>query len=113
MRYYQFWYPRQPWNSSGGPVFQVDLHDNETDQWQADVLFRYPLDMQVNFDDISVHDEQEVRQIENFKDIMVTVGSGTLDDDAFACRIADVLRQFIAAITPIVDELASESDGEA
>ena len=114
MRYYQFWYSRQLlYLDYRGPLYQVDLHgEQETDKWQANVLFRYPLDMKENFDDISVHNEQEVHQRRDFADIMVEVGTDTLNDH-FGEEIAAMVRKFIEKITPIVDDLANESDGEA
>ncbi len=114
MRYYQFWYSRQPWKLNlDHLLYQVGLHgEKETDKWQANVLFRYPLDMKENFDDISVHDEQEVHQRQGFADIMVEVGTDTLNDH-FGEEIAAMVRKFIETITPVVDGLANESDGEA
>ena len=114
--YCQFWYSRQPWKKFRdyrGPLYEVDLHgEQETDKWQANVLFRYPLDMKENFDDISVHNEQEVHQRRYFADIVVEVGTDTLNDH-FGEEIAAMVRKFIEKITPIVDDLANESDGEA
>ena len=116
MPYYQFWYSRQPWkkyrNNYQGPLYEVDLHGEQaTDKWQANVLFVYPLDMRENFDDISIHDEQEVRQHQDSADIMVKVGTDTLNEH-FGEEIAAMVRKFIRTITPLVDDLANESDGD-
>ena len=54
-------------------------------------------------------DEWEV--INNLR-ILRIIESNELNDD-FARKIADELRQLIETITPVVDELASESEGEA
>ena len=120
--YYDYFYSRQPWHMRDGlgTYYRVHLHppEEETDtRRKADVTFKHKharRDMNVNFDFQAIikligplpqgwqvdHDLQRIR-----KDLE----SDELNDD-FVGKIADVMRQFIETITPVVDRLASENN---
>ena len=109
MRYYHLWYTHKPWGN-WDMAYEVNLFpQEEANSWLAKVEFRhrgYPT-MKENFAGVSLDDQQE-----SYPDgIAVQVGTDTLNDD-FANRIAGMTRRFIERITPIVDDLENESDGE-
>ena len=123
IRYYDFFYSRRPWGVGSGRDLYYRVHlslpEEETSERKADVTFKMDMSEAMNvpfdFDDIidriGPHPYQQ--QVDDgLRRIRVNLGSGTLSDD-FARKIADELRQLIETITPVVDELASESEGEA
>ena len=114
----EWWYEESGW----GTYYRVHLHPGEegTGEWEADVTFKHQPrdDRETNFDYQEILDRADLqfsrqRVEDNLKRVVIEVGNGRLDDDndTFAHQIADVLRQLIEKITPIVDELASENDG--
>ena len=122
IRYYDFFYSRRPWGVGRGQDTYYRVHlsppEKETNERKADVTFKMnmsetmnvPLNFDAIIDRIGPHPYQQ--QIDDdLKRIRVDLGSGTFSD-AFAYQIADALRQLIETITPVVDELASESEGE-
>jgi hypothetical protein len=110
-RYYHLWYSRPPW-SNWGMSYGVDLYPQEdANSWQAKVVFRYqtiPRMIEI-LADVSLDDQLESNPAFNY--VEVGVGQDTLNDD-FANRIAAMTRRFIERITPIVNDLENESDGE-
>lgn len=123
IRYYDFFYSRRPWGVGSGRDLYYRVHlslpEEETNERKADVTFKMDMSETMNvpfdFDDIidriGPHPYQQ--QVDDgLRRIRVELGSDTLSD-AFAHKIADELRQLIETITPVVDELASESEGES
>ena len=115
-RYYGFYYSRGPWKKGRGQGtnYEILLFPQKLGRWKADVWFKHDRRAgQVNFefhdilDGISYPNEWKIAN--NPDRIVVEAGSGTLDDDAFAGKIADVLRKLIETITPVVDALANGS----
>ena len=109
-RYYHLWYSRAPWGN-WEMSYSVDLRpQEESGQWRATILFenRQKLSLPA-LDGISL----DIRQNNVPHGIyhFVNTGPDTLNDD-FANKIAEILRGFIEQITPIVDDLGNESDGE-
>ena len=118
-RYYWFSYSRNPWALSPRSTwYEVNLFPpSEPENWAAHVFFHYgPRDGETNFSfqEIlnAISDLDEWKVIDNRRIIIDELESDELND-AFAYKIADALRQLIETITPLVDELASESEGEA
>ena len=114
--YYDFFYLRSPWDMKGGWGTYYRVHWYPYEQ-KADVTFKHePQGMNVNFDfddiikRIGALYQQQVE--DRLKRIRVELEGDTLNDN-FARKIADELRQLIETITPVVDELASESEWEA
>ena len=110
-RYYHLWYSRPPWGN-WKVNYSIDLyHQEESGKWRATVLFenrtKIPLPA---LDGISL----ETRRNEHPHGIydFVRVGPDTLNDN-FANQIAETLREFIVQVTPIVDDLENEGDGDA
>ena len=122
-RYYWFSYSRNPWGlRPRRNYYEVNLFPpSEAENWEAHVFFNHRVlkDGEVNFafqdvlNAISYPDKcpDEWKVINNHR-ILRIIESDTLNDD-FAREIADELRQLIETVTPVVDELASESEGEA
>ena len=109
-RYYHLWYSRAPWGN-WKINYSMDLHHlEESGKWRATVLFenytKIPLSA---LDGISL----ETRRNENRYGIynFAIVGPDTLNDN-FANQIAETLREFIVQITPIVNDLENEGDGD-
>ena len=101
-RYYHLWYSRRPWKN--WVSYQIDLHpQDDGSRWQADVFFGYLDDIPHLLRGVNVHPEQRIAS----NRIGVNVGPDTLDDE-FARKIADVVRNFIERITPIVDDVGNE-----
>ena len=107
-RYYHFWYKRPPW-SNWGLSYRVNLRpEDESSSWRADVEFKHARGvLQSNLAGVSLHPDQRL----DSDGIRVSMGSGTLNDE-FAERIAEMARQFIEQITPIVDDLENENSEE-
>ena len=106
-RYYHLWYSRERWGN-WDMAYEVNLFpQDESNSWLAKVDFRHRNvpEMKANLAGVSLHDQQEF-----YKDgIGVVVERDTLNDD-FASRIAEMLREFIKQITPIVDKYDIESE---
>ena len=122
-RYYWFHFSREPWKRSSGyaTYYEADLYppsEPDNEKITVNVLFRHNRkageEESFVFQDIL----NKIRlpegwQVYNDQDILVEVGSGRLDDETYAEKIADVLRDLIQTITPVVDAIANESDVEA
>ena len=115
-RYYASYYSRSPWRN-GHTYYEVNLFPPcELENWKAHVFFQHtPRDGEANFDFQQILEAigplPEGWQVTNNNNrlTIVDIENEELNDD-FAYKIADVLRKLIKMITPIVDELASESD---
>lgn len=105
MRYYHLWYARPPW-SNWGLSYQIDLYPQDDDgiRWQAQVSFGYRDDIPHLLRGVAVYPGQRIES----NRIQVDVGTDTLNDEEFARRIADVVRNFIERITPIIDDVGNE-----
>ena len=88
--------------------YRVTLRPQETDTWLAIVRFKDERKRALpHLESVQIHEGQETDE----EGIFVRIGSDTLNDN-FAGRIADILRQFIEKITPIVDNLEDETNEE-
>ena len=103
LRHYQFWYSSPPWGN-WKMSYRIDLYPRQSDMWRVLVLFRHDQDgLEQRLVDIKLHDEQR------FEDggITVPIGTDSLNED-FAVNIADMVKKFIRAITPIVNNFLEE-----
>ena len=112
-RYYAFYYSRSPWRRSH-TEYEVNLFPpSEPENWKARVFFQHaPRDGETNFafqDILNAISYPDEWQVINNRLFMVDIKSDALNED-FAGKIADTLRKLIEMITPIVDELARESE---
>ena len=112
-RYYHIWYSRPPWGN-WKVNYSIDLWPQEKPgKWRATVLFenrrKLPLPA---LDGINLNAQQEIASHGIYT--FVRTGPDTLNDN-FANQIAEILREFIVQITPIVDDFGNESseDDEA
>ena len=106
-RYYSLWYAKPPWRNHL-LCYRVTLRPRESDTWSAIVRFKDERKLTHSLSErIQVHTDQETDE----EGVFFRVGCDTLND-AFAARIADMLRRFIENITPIVDNLEDESNEE-
>ena len=105
-RYYNLWYSRGPWRNHR-MCYYIHLRPHgESNEWQVDVGFTDEHQLALpSLNGVSLHE----RQTSDADGVQVSMEPGELNDD-FAMEIADTLRQFIAQITPIVDDLGNESD---
>ena len=110
-RYYHLWYSRAPW-SNWKVNYSIDLRPHEnTDKWRAVVAFENRRKLSIPaLEGISLNVQQEI----NPNGIFVFVGTGPdeLSDD-FANNNAEILRELIKEITPLVNDLENEAgEGE-
>ena len=106
-RYYNLWYAKPPWRNHL-LCYRVTLRPRESDTWLAIVRFKDERKLTLPLlERIQIHADQETDE----EGVFFRVGCDTLND-AFAARIADMLRRFIENITPIVDNLEDESNEE-
>ena len=108
-RYYHLWYSRPPW-SNWGVSFRIDLwRGNETDSWtSSSVSFKtIPKGLEQRISKVDLHDGQKVEE----DGIMVLLSTISLKGDSDD-KIATILRRFIEAITPLVDEFEDERNEE-
>ena len=109
-RYYHMWYSRVPWGN-WKVDYSIDLRpQEESGKWRATVLFenrrKLPLPA---LDGISLNAEEEIASHGIYT--FVRIDPDTLNDN-FANQIAEILREFIVQITPIVDDFGNESSEE-
>ena len=106
-RYYNLWYAKPPW-CNHLLCYRVTLRPRETDTWLAIVRFKDERKLVLpRLESVQIHADQ----VTDEEGVFVRVGTDTLNDD-FAGRIADMLRQFIETITPIVDNPEDEGNEE-
>ena len=112
-RYYHIWYSRPPWGN-WKVNYSIDLWpQEESGKWRANVLFENRRKLTLpGLDGINFNAEQEIAPHGIYT--IVRTGPDTLNDN-FAKQIAEILREFIVQITPIVDDFGNESseDDEA
>ena len=108
LRHYQFWYSSPPWGN-WKMSYRIDLYpQKEVDLWRVKVLFIHDQNgLEERLTDLDLHNEQR------FEDhrIEVEIGTDALNDD-FAVKIADMVKNFIRAITPIVNDFLEEREEE-
>lgn len=117
-RIYKFFYSRSPWRINR-TQYQVHLFppSEQKNWWDALPFFEHvPRDGEANFDFQAILNRigplpHEWQVTENHR-IQVKLESDVLNDD-FARKVADEMRNLIETLTPIVEDLANESDGEA
>ena len=106
-RYYRVWYNRVPW-LNWGMSYGMRLYRPEDDsgRWRVDVGLEYYYasdELKAELDDriagLNLHENQEIGEDR----LLVTYSRDALDD-GFAGTLAEMLKRFIEAITPIVDE---------
>ena len=109
-RYYRVWYSRPPWNN-WGMSYGMNLYseDDKPGLWMVDVVLGDYSGELANR--ISALDVPEDGVSKTRNSIVVTHTSEALDD-AFADTIANSLRRFIEAYTPVVDEFEDERNQE-
>ena len=105
-RYYHIWYSRPPWGN-WKVNYSVDLWpQEEPGQWLAVVSFENRQKLPLPAPDglaLNLHQEVASHGVYTY----TTTGPDTLNDE-FAGRIAEILREFITQITPIVDDYGNE-----
>jgi hypothetical protein len=107
-RYYHLWYSRSPWGN-WKVHYTINLYpQDETGKWLASVSFDNRNQIGLTGVDSIVPDAKEEISPQGIY-TFVNVGTDKLNDD-FAARIAQVLREFIAQITPIVDDMGNENN---
>ena len=109
VRHYRLWYSREPWRKSD-LYYAITFRPVEREPEQRWVNVRFRDDRKLTnlaLDGVHLHE----KQINDHMGIYVEMRSDTLNDD-FASRIAEMLRQFIETITPIVDNLEDETNEE-
>ena len=104
-RYYHLWYSRVPWGN-WKVHYAINLYPREeADKWSASISFdnREKLALPA-LDSITL----ETRRNESPHGIynFVTIGPDTLNEN-FASQIAEILRDFIVHITPIIDDFGN------
>ena len=106
-RHYTIWYSRPPWGD-WWLCYLVGLSPREEGKYQAQVWLRKSQKHNLrDWDTLNIHAQQERRRA----GIFVRTGTGLLDDD-FAGEIAEILRETIEQVTPIIDDLETESNEE-
>ena len=106
-RYYNLWYAKPPWGNHL-LCYRVTLRPEEADTWRATVRFKDERKLALpRLESVQIREDQETDE----EGIFVRVGTDTLNDN-FAGMIAEMLRQFIETITPIVDNLEDENNEE-
>ncbi len=106
-RYYHLWYSRRPWGN-WQIHYAINLYPQEEQgKWLATVSFdnRQKLSLPA-LDGISIDTQRSElpHGIYNY----VRIAPDALNDD-FASRIAEVLRELILEVTPIVDDFGNDS----
>ena len=109
-RYYHIWYSRLPWGN-WKVHYAINLYPREEPgRWMANISFdnrqKLPL---TALHGVSLNAQEEIAPHGNYT--FTRVGADTLNDD-FANKIADILREFIVQITPIVDDFGNDSSEE-
>ena len=109
VRHYRLWYSRTPW-AKANLYYAITFRpvDGDPDQQRINVRFRD--DHKITgraLEGVRLHQ----KQIEDHMGLYVGMESDTLNDN-FARRTADMLRNFISQITPIVDNLEDENNEE-
>ena len=105
-RFFHIWYSRLPWGN-WKVNYSIDLTPGgETGEWLAVVSFENHQKLALSeLSGITIDSQREV--VSEGIYTSVTIGTDTLNDD-FAGRIAEILREFITQITPIVDDYGNE-----
>ena len=109
VRHYRLWYSREPWRKSD-LYYAITFRPVEREPEQRWVNVRFRDDRKLTKlapDGIHPHK----KQINDHMGVYVEMEGDTLNDN-FAGRIAEMLRQFIETITPIVDNLEDENNEE-
>ena len=109
-RYYHLWYSRAPWGN-WKVNYSIDLRPiEETGKWLTTVLFenRQKLSLPA-LDGIGLNARREI--VPHGVYVFQNIGTDALND-GLANRSAEVLREFIVQITPIVDDVENEGDEE-
>ena len=108
-RYYHFWYSNSPW-SNWGMSYRINMwRQSDSDTWSANVEFiHYDRELEPRLAGLKLHGDQQTK----LDGIAVSMGLGTVDDNDFAQRLADMTKTFIEAITPIVINPAEAEDNE-
>ena len=108
-RYYHLWYSRTPWANWNGMSYRINLWPQDgSKDWRADVEFWYEgYDLSGKLADILPFGTHEIEP----NRLIATVGVATLTD-GFSEEIADTVRMFIEAITPVANVFVEEGNEE-
>ncbi len=108
-RYYHLWYSRTPWANWNGMSYRINLWPQDgSKDWRADVEFWYEgYDLAGKLAGILPCGTHEIEP----NRLIATVGVATLTD-GFSEEIADTVRMFIEAITPVVNVFVEEGNEE-
>ena len=109
-RYYHLWYSRAPWGNCK-LHYAVNLYPQQDEaEWAATVSFdnRQMIHLPA-LDGINLNTQRN--ELPNGIYNFVRIGPDTLNDK-FANQIAEILREFIVEITPVVDDLGNETGEE-
>ena len=108
-RYYRVWYKHEPW-SNWELSYRMNLYrmDHDADHWKVNVEFAYfSGELARRIGQLEVHENQIMEENRVF-----VTHTGDILNDQFANTLAETLRQLVAVITPVVDELQEESNQE-
>ena len=112
-RYYHFWYSSPPW-SNWEMSYRINMwRQSDSDTWSANVEFiHYDRQLEPRLAGLKLHPDQQTKS-DGIDGLAVSMGLGTVEEDGFAHRLADMTKIFIEAITPIVSNPAeAEDNGE-
>ena len=120
-RYYRAWYSRPPWGNWKLTYNFYLYSENGSVPWKVRVEFgSFKAGLKRRIEELDVLGElkSQVEQLGasgewlmNKDSVLVTHGSESLDD-SFAKTLADTLRVFITALTPVVDRFEEEPNEE-
>ena len=109
-RYYHLWYSDAPWGN-WKVNYSIDLLPQEdSEEWEANISFENRQKLPLPAFDGTV---QDIQRDENQHGIFyyIAIGPDILNDE-FANQVAEILRKFIVAITPLVDDFGNEAGEE-
>ena len=109
LRHYQFWYSSPPWGN-WRMSYRIDLYpQEEAGLYRVKVLFIHDQsELDERLTALALHEGQRLED----QRVEVQIGIDTLNDD-FAVNIADMMKKFIRAITPIVNDFLEEREEES
>ena len=112
LRHYQFWYSSPPWGN-WRMSYRIDLYpQEESGLYRVVVLFIHDQDgLNDRLTTLDLHDEQRFEEYREEHRIRVEIGTDTLNGE-FAENIANMVKKFIRAITPIVNDFLEEREEE-
>ena len=114
-RRFHMWHSRPPWGNRK-LAYMINLSykdDVGSDAWTANIGLRYKDSgvegMESKISDLIVFDDQWLN--DPWGELLVTRHGSALDDP-FAAVIAESFRRFIEVVTPMIDQIEDEINGE-